>query len=96
MDVDDSFDAIETWHLQIHQRYIWTMRSELFDGFPSVGRLRNQLHVSFRVDQRCDSLAKERVVVDAKDSNRLRIAAHDFCSWRITGILSHYAVFWTQ
>src|ERR1700681_1978393 len=44
-------------------------RSELFDSLLSVGGFRDQLHVGFSVDQRCDSFAEEGMVVHRENPN---------------------------
>ena len=67
---DDCLDAVQGRHLEIHQRYIRPVQSELFDSFLSVGGFRDQLHVGFSVDQRCDPFAEEGMVVDRKNPNR--------------------------
>src|ERR1700693_3213991 len=45
------------------------VRSELFDSLLSVGGFRDQLHVGFSVDQRCDSFAEQSMVVNRQNLN---------------------------
>src|ERR1700689_4723087 len=40
-DADDCLDAVQGRHLEIHQRYIRPVQSELFDRFLSVGSFRD-------------------------------------------------------
>src|SRR5713101_6819093 len=42
---DHGVDAVHFWHLQIHQGYIGTMFSELFDRLAAVRSLSNKFHV---------------------------------------------------
>src|SRR5580698_5597045 len=58
------------------------MQSELFNGLPSVGSLRNHLHIRFSIDQRRDTFAEEGMIVNGKDPNHMRIAIHDFLALR--------------
>src|SRR5215468_2581388 len=52
------------------------MQPKFFDGFCSVVRLRHYLHVIFGFDQRGDSFAKQRMVVNRKYPNHSGITAH--------------------
>src|SRR5437764_8947637 len=77
---DHGFNAVQSRHLKIHKSYIRPVRSELFDSFLSVAGFTDQLHVGFSVDQCCDPLAEERMVVDGEDPNRASIATHAFAA----------------
>src|SRR6266851_10209786 len=77
----DCLDAVQSRHLKIHQRYVRPVHSELIDGFLSVGGFRDQLHVGFSVDERCDPLEEEGMIVYGKNPDRARISAHEFPSF---------------
>src|SRR3989454_5687233 len=75
---DDCLDAVQGRHLEIHQRYIRPVQSELVDSFLPVRGFRHQLHIGFTVDECCDPLAEDSMVVDGEDPNGVRIDAHEF------------------
>src|SRR5260370_7958265 len=54
------------------------MQPKLFDGFCSVVRLCHYAHVNFRLNQRGDPFAQQRMVVNREYPNQFGIAAHDF------------------
>src|SRR5258708_5039131 len=69
-------DAVHFRHLQIHQGYIRTMDSELFDRLAAVGSLGNECHVRLTGQEGGHALAEERMVVDRENANRGPISAH--------------------
>ena len=64
------------------------MQAELRNRLPPGSGLRDQRHVRFGVDQRCDTLAKKRMIVDRENPDRLGIAAHEFSS--AEGLSCHF------
>src|SRR5579864_1507289 len=73
---DDCLDTAQAGHLKVHQRYIRPVHSEFLDSILSVGGLSDQLHVRFCIDQRCDPLAEEGMIVDGKNPDRDAVSGH--------------------
>src|SRR5207248_3322898 len=48
-----------------------TMSTELGNGFATIHRLGDQQHIRLRAYDRSDPFAKDRMVLDAQDANRL-------------------------
>src|SRR6185295_9898668 len=65
-------------HLQIHQRYVRAMGTELLNRFASITGFRDDKHVRFATEDSGDSFAQHRMVIYSQDSNRT-IGAHN-CS----------------
>jgi hypothetical protein len=47
------------------------MSTELRNGFATIHRLSDQQHVRLRADDRSDAFAKDRMILDAQNANRL-------------------------
>src|SRR5262245_7134742 len=75
LDFADCLDAVQAGQLDIHERDIRSVRSDLLNGFLSTGRLRHQLHVAFSVDQGRDPSTKKRMVVHRKNPDQARVEA---------------------
>ncbi len=73
---DHGIDAVHFRHLQIHQGYIRTMYSELFDRLAAVGSLGNQCHVRLTGQKRGHALAEQGMVVDARECEWGPVSAH--------------------
>jgi hypothetical protein len=54
---------------KVHQRYIGPMKTELRHSLHRICRLRNKKHVLLRTDDRSQSLAEDRMILDAQDAN---------------------------
>jgi hypothetical protein len=46
------------------------MEAELLDAVAAGGRLGDHLHVRLTINQGCDALTDEHVIVDAQQANR--------------------------
>jgi len=55
--------------LQIHQRDVWTMGTELLDRFAAVRGFGDQSHIRLRADEYGDALPYEGMVVNRQNSN---------------------------
>src|SRR5262249_49754551 len=62
-DFTDGLDPVQAGQLDVHQRHIRSVGSELLEGLLSTGSLRHQLHVILSVDQSSDPFTKKRVVI---------------------------------
>jgi hypothetical protein len=49
--------------LQVHERNVRPIFSELFNRFAPIGRLRDELHIAFICRKRLYPLAQYRVIV---------------------------------
>jgi len=67
----DRVDTAHIWHLQIHERDIGVVISELLDGFAPVARLRDQLHIRLGPNQPDNAVTDNRVIVRRKYSNHV-------------------------
>src|SRR5271155_3901823 len=74
---DNRLNPVQARHLEIHQGHIRTLQPELLNSLLSVAGFSDYLHIRFSIDQSCDPLAEESVVVDGKNPNCLRTGAHD-------------------
>src|SRR5271165_1739287 len=70
-------EAVQLRHLQVHERDVGNVFSELFDRLTPVGGFRDQLHIRLTGDECGNALAEEGVVVYGKYSNQARIIAHE-------------------
>src|SRR3954466_6297343 len=59
----DGVDTAHLRHLQIHERDVRTVFSELFERLTSVRSFPNQLYVRLSVDQHSNAFAKQRMIV---------------------------------
>ena len=63
------------------------MLPEHLNGFAAGGRLSNHLHVRLIVDDGCDALAEQGMIVNAEDAD-VRLFAHLFSSLDFCPLLS--------
>ena len=61
--------AVHFRHLQVHQRDVRTMRPELLDRLPAVGRFAHQVISGWMLDETGDALADDGMVIDRENSN---------------------------
>ena len=74
---NERIDAVHFRHLQVHQRDIRVVRSELLNGIASVGCLAHQNHIGLNAYQTGDSLPHDWMVVNRKNSNLRDAGAHE-------------------
>jgi hypothetical protein len=65
----DRIDAAHLGHLQVHQRNVRAMGSKQVERFSAGRRFGHEFHIGLVADQRRDSVAEERMIIDRQDSN---------------------------
>src|SRR5262249_30707847 len=73
-DPRDGFSATHVWHTQVHERYVRSMLAETLDRLAGVGGFRYQAHIGLSLEDRGDSLAYQRMVIDAQYVDQTRVA----------------------
>jgi hypothetical protein len=66
---DDGIESVHLRHLQIHERDVWTMGTELLDRLAAVRGLGDQSHIRLGADEYGYALPYEGVVVNRQNSN---------------------------
>jgi hypothetical protein len=66
--------------LQIHERDVRLVRSELLDRFAPIRRFGDYTHVRLPTHERSNSSAQNRMIVHRQNPNRARLRTHDFIS----------------
>src|ERR1700742_1864800 len=62
----------------------------------AICRLRNQNHVRLRGKNRAQPLAKDRMVLDAQDANKLAIHGHGRSTWLAVSVNCRRCGSWTR
>jgi hypothetical protein len=68
-DGEHGIDTIHLWHLQIHQRYVWSELSKCLNCFPAIRCLGDEFHVALSLQGECNAVPDERVIINTKDSD---------------------------
>ena len=70
-------DTVHVRHLQVHQRNVWPVLSELFERLVPGRSLCHQLHIRLTRDQCSDAFTQHRMVVNRENPDYARVGAHD-------------------
>src|SRR5215472_2518478 len=73
---DHGIDAVPIRHLQVHERDIGIVFTELLDGLMSIGSFSDNLHVRLIANESGDPFAEKGVIIYYENSNRLEVNAH--------------------
>ena len=65
----DRIEAVHLRHLQVHQRDVWTMSTELLDRLAAVRGFGDQSHIRLGADEYGYALPYEGMVVNRQNSN---------------------------
>ena len=72
---DEGIEPVHFRHLNVHQRYVWTVRPELLDSVTTVGGFCDQRHIRLNPNETGDSLSDDWMVVDRENPNSRAVAA---------------------
>src|SRR6266550_2349584 len=64
---------VGTREAEIHQGDVWAMTTKFCYSFHRIGGLCNKKHIRLRSNDRAQSFTKYRMVLDAQDTNWLRV-----------------------
>src|SRR5579864_9349946 len=84
-DSDQGVDTAQIGEPQVHKRDIRPVLAILLNGYVPARCLRDDLHVLLAVDNRCDPLPQERMIVHAEDPNATLIVHLRVSSVRLRG-----------
>src|SRR5262249_20879987 len=74
---DDRIEPVHLGHLEIHERDVRTMGTELLDSFLPVRTLGNHFHVCLARHQRRDAAAQDGMIVNSEDPNDVGRRDHE-------------------
>ena len=83
---DQRIEAIHLRHLNVHQRHVRTVRAELLDGFPTVGRFCDHGHIRLNPHETGDPFAHDWMVVDDENPNG-ELPTSRCVSFDVSGVL---------
>src|SRR5260370_35954409 len=74
---DKRVGAVGARKPKVHQGDVRSMTAKFSDRFHGIRRLGHEQHVLLRADDRSQSLAEDRMVLYAQDTNRLGLNLHE-------------------
>ncbi len=75
----DGIEAIHLRHLQVHERDVWAMRTELLKRLASIRCLGHQSHIGLRTDKYRYPLPYENMIVNCKNPDWMCPLTHVLC-----------------
>src|SRR6267378_6149755 len=74
---DKRVGAVGAGKPKVHQGDVGPMTTKFSDSFHGIRRLGHEKHVLLRADDRSQSLAEDRMILNAQDTNRLGRNLHE-------------------
>src|SRR5216684_4049334 len=74
---DKGVSAVGARKPKVHQGDVRSMTAKFSDSFHGIRRLGHEKHVLLRADDRSQSLAEDRMILYAQDTNRLGLNHYD-------------------
>src|SRR5260370_9946657 len=73
---DKRVGAVGARKTEVHQGDVRSMTTKFSNSLHGIRRLSNEKHVLLRADDRSQSLAEDRMILYAQDTNRLSLNLH--------------------